>query len=178
MLQKSTTQKVLEVFFNEPTKKHNLKEISNKISTAHTSIKKILITLVQDKIILQENEKRGKRQFPFFMANFNDIQFKNLKKINNLEQIYSSKIIHFTEANLMPKSIILFGSYSRGEDIEDSDIDIFLETSEKIINLQKFEKKLNRKINLYFKEDINKCSKEFKNNLINGIILEGAIELK
>ena len=73
--------------------------------------------------------------------------------------------------------IILFGSYSRGEDIEKSDIDIALDTKEKILELKEFEKKLNKKINIEF-IDFNKISKELRDNIINGIILSGYMQLK
>ncbi|HLD55316.1 MAG TPA: nucleotidyltransferase domain-containing protein [Candidatus Nanoarchaeia archaeon] len=178
MLQKSTTEKTLEVFFNEPTKKHYLKEISQKIKVAHTSIIKILLNLQKEKIINRIEKKYGKRNFPFFVANINNDEFKILKKINNLKSVYYSGIINFLELNFMPKSIILFGSYSRGEDIEGSDIDLFLETKEEEINLIRFEKILSRKINIYFKEDINECSKELQNNILNGILLKGELEFK
>src|SRR3989339_351620 len=113
MLQKSTTEKTLEVFFNEPTKKHYLKEISQKIKVAHTSIIKILLNLQKEKIINRIEKKYGKRNFPFFVANINNDEFKILKKINN-----------------------------------------------------------------YFKEDINECSKELQNNILNGILLKGELEFK
>src|SRR3989339_626555 len=87
MLQKSTTEKTLEVFFNEPTKKHYLKEISQKIKVAHTSIIKILLNLQKEKIINRIEKKYGKRNFPFFVANINNDEFKILKKIYNLKKI-------------------------------------------------------------------------------------------
>src|SRR3989339_573627 len=165
-------------WFVEHTKKHYLKEISQKIKVAHTSIIKILLNLQKEKIINRIEKKYGKRNFPFFVANINNDEFKILKKINNLKSVYYSGIINFLELNFMPKSIILFGSYSRGEDIEGSDIDLFLETKEEEINLIRFEKILSRKINIYFKEDINECSKELQNNILNGILLKGELEFK
>jgi predicted nucleotidyltransferase len=76
----------------------------------------------------------------------------------------------------MPKSIVLFGSYSRGEDIESSDIDIFVECKKEQVNIIKFNKKLKRNIEIRFKENFNKYPKELKNNIINGIILSGFLE--
>ena len=43
--------------------------------------------------------------------------------------------------------------------------------------LSKFEKYLGRKIHL-LEVDINNVSKEFKNNLANGFILEGYLDLQ
>ena len=40
-----------------------------------------------------------------------------------------------------------------------------------------FEKKLNRKINIFFSDNFNKLSKELRNNIINGIILKGYLKV-
>src|SRR3989339_195237 len=74
-------------WFVEPTKKHYLKEISQKIKVAHTSIIKILLNLQKEKIINRIEKKYGKRNFPFFVANINNDEFKILKKIYNLKKI-------------------------------------------------------------------------------------------
>ena len=87
-------------------------------------------------------------------------------------------LVKFLSDNLMPQSIILFGSYVRGEDITESDIDIFVESATRNIDISKFEKKLNKKIQLHFKKNINTLPLELKNNIINGIKLYGRIELE
>ena len=96
--------------------------------------------------------------------------------IYNLSSLLESGLIKFIEEKFMPKSIILFGSYRRGEDIENSDIDIFVECKEKKLNLDKFERKLNRNIQLHFKENFNLYPKELKNNIMNGIVVGGFLE--
>jgi predicted nucleotidyltransferase len=73
----------------------------------------------------------------------------------------------------MPQSIILFGSAAKGEDIGQSDIDLFIESKEISISLEKFEKPLKRKISILFKENFRDLSKELKNNIVNGIKLYG-----
>lgn len=47
--------------------------------------------------------------------------------------------------------IILFGSYAKGEDIENSDIDLYIQTpSKKELRTEKFEKLLKRKVQFLF----------------------------
>jgi predicted nucleotidyltransferase len=164
---------VLKVFFLEPTKKHYLKEISLKSKLSHTSVKPILNKLKKEKIILEEQEKKGKRNFPIFFSDLNSENYKKYKKIFNLLEIYNLEFLKLIEDNLMPKSIVLFGSYSRGEDIETSDIDLFIESKKKEIDLNKFEKFFNRKINLHFSEKLANYPSELKNSIINGIVLRG-----
>jgi len=153
-----------------------LKEISKKSKIAHTSAKKILNELVKEKIVILEKEIRGKRIFPIYFANLEGEYYKKLKKINNLKEIIEGKLVEKIEDEFMPKSIVLFGSYSKGEDIESSDIDIFVESEGSEIDLKKFENKLFRKVNLYF-GNLKKLNKNLKENILNGIVLEGFIEL-
>ncbi|MFH0869515.1 MAG: nucleotidyltransferase domain-containing protein [archaeon] len=176
MLQKSNMLSVLEPFFQEPTKRQYLLGISRKIKLAHTSVKKSLIQSVKEGLITESIEKKGKRGFPVYSANINSQKFKDKKKLYNLQKITESGLIGRLEEELTPKSIVLFGSYQRGEDAEDSDIDLFIECKEEKISLEPYEKKLKRKIQLHFNEDFKKYPPELKNNIINGTILKGFLE--
>ena len=176
MLQKCSILDVAGVFFKEPSKEHYLIEISKKSKLAHTSVKKHLEDLKKQKIITQKIEKKGSRNFPFFKANINNSNYKKNKKFYNILKLNKSGLIEFLKDNLMPKSIVLFGSYQRGEDIEDSDIDIFVECKTEELDLTKFKKYLKRNIELHFKENFKKYPPELKNNIINGAVLEGYLE--
>ena len=158
MLQNSSITKIAEIFFNEPTKPHYLIEISKKSKLAHTSTKNYLISLKKENIIKETIEKKGKRNFPIYTANLDNANYKLYKKIYNLNKVLNLGLVDFLRDKFMPKTIILFGSYSRGEDTEDSDIDIFIESKKQDINLQQFENKLKRKIELHFNEKFNNYS--------------------
>jgi len=177
MLQECSIINVCKVFFEEPTKSHYLIEISRKLKLAHTSVKKHLGNLKSRGIIIENIEKKGKRKFPIYKANLENKEYKKYKKLYNIYALEDSGIINYLNDKLMPRSIILFGSYSRGEDIENSDIDLYLECKKQDVNLIKFEKILKRKIQLQFKENFNDYPKELKNNIANGIILKGYLEV-
>ncbi len=176
MLQKCSILRVAGVFFQEPTREHGLLEISRNTGIAHTSVKKHLETLKKMKIISEHSEKKGSRLYPMYKAEQTNVAFRDHKKIYNLAELIKSGLIKSLKDKLNPKSIMLFGSYQRGEDIEDSDIDIFLETEKTNIDSLKFEKILKRKIQLHFKENFKEYPAELKNNIINGTILEGYLE--
>ena len=176
MLQKCSILQVAAVFFNEPTKDHYLIEISQKANLAHTAVKKHLLELKKLFIITEHHEKKGKRTFPIYKANINDKEYKKQKRIFNLIQLQESKLIPFLKDNLMPKSIVLFGSYQKGDDIEDSDIDLFIECKKENLKLEKFRNSLNRNIQLHFKDHFKKYPEDLKNNIINGFVLEGYLE--
>ena len=174
MLQKNNMLKTAGVFFDEPTKTHYLLEISRNINLAHTSIKRNLDKLLKLGLIKEFCEKKGKRKFPIYKANLDNKAYKKYKKIYNLISILD--ISEFIEKKLMPKSIVLFGSYQKAEDIEESDVDIFIECKKETLDLKKFEKKIKRKIQLHFNKNFNDYPKELKNNIINGVVLSGYLE--
>lgn len=176
MLQECSILQVANVFFNEPTKQHYLKEISKKANLAHTSVKKHLERMKEKGIIKEASEKKGGRKFPIYTANLADENYKKYKQISNLLKVKESGILSHLKEKLMPRSIVLFGSYARGEDIEESDIDIFVECKKSELDLSKFQKQLARKVQLHFKAQFKEYPAELKNNIINGIVLQGYLE--
>jgi len=173
MVHKENKNKILELFFDFPTRRFQLREISRDAGIAVTSVKKYLDKFVSQKIILKKNEG----VYPYFISNRECYLFKFSKKINLIERLNQGGILEYIEEKCFPKSVILFGSASLGEDIETSDIDLFIEAREQKLDLSKFEKKLNRKINIFFEKDFSRLNKELKNNILNGFKLYGYIEV-
>ena len=177
MIQKSNTQLIAQLFFQQPNKSYSLKDISRTISLAHTSVKPCLDKLLKIKLIIKNVEKKGKRNFPTYVANKNSNMYIKHKVSNNLSNLIQSELIRVLEEKFFPKTIILFGSYLRGEDDETSDIDLFIQSNEEHIDLTKFEKLFCRKIQLHFNKEFRKISEELRNNLINGFVLSGFLDI-
>lgn len=172
MLQiKNNKKKILELFFDYPLEQFHLRQISRKTKIAVTSVRKYLDELIKEKMIV----KIDKGIYPSFMADRNNDNgiFKLYKMLNMVERLNSSGLLDFIWDNCHPDSIILYGSASMGEDVEGSDIDIFIIGKERDVNLDKFENLFNREIHLMFDENPKKIPKRLKSNLINGIILKG-----
>ncbi|MFH0929504.1 MAG: nucleotidyltransferase domain-containing protein [Candidatus Aenigmatarchaeota archaeon] len=122
--------------------------------------------------------KKGKKDiYQTFTANREDQRFKVYKRNDIVLRIYDSGLIDFLEKSFMPATVALFGSASRGEDVETSDIDLFLLAKRENIDLKGFEGKLKRKISLLFEEDLSELSKELLNNIINGVVLYGYLKV-
>jgi predicted nucleotidyltransferase len=165
LIQKSSLWKVAEIFFIEPTKIHFIKEISKKINLAPTSIRVHLQTLLEEGLI----QKVESKPFDGYKAKRENQDFIYEKKIANLIILKSSNLIEKLKEKY-PKSIILFGSFDKGEDIETSDIDIFIDAKSFKFNTELFEKNLNRKIHIIFREQTEKSLVESINQ---GTILFG-----
>ena len=178
MLQKDNRYKVLRVFFEDPAPKgieFQLREISRKVALAPPSVKRYLNELEREHLIIKaEHRIHG---YPVYYANRDNEEFKFLKKIDMITKINESGLLDYLSENCMPDAVVLFGSASRGEDLKESDIDLFVLSRKEKIDLTQFEKKLNRKINIFFSDNFNKLSKELKNNIINGAILKGYLKV-
>lgn len=172
---KENKKKILNLFFKNPLKSFYLREVSRKTKIAVTSVKKYLSELIKEGLI----EKKEGEIYPYFQSTRenDDGIFRFYKKLNLIEELETSGLLKFLEEKCAPFCIILFGSCSRGEDVEGSDIDLFIQSSELKLDLLKFEKILGREISLFFEKDFSKLSKELKNNLLNGVVVKGYIEV-
>lgn len=174
MLQNYNLLQVASVFFKSPQKPFGLLEISKEINLAHTSVKKYLEQLKDLQLITFQSAEFGNRKAPVFKANYTNPKFIFYKKLYNLHILEESGIIDYLEKEYQPNSIVLFGSYAKGEDDITSDIDIFLECEKKDISLKDF--RIHRKIELHFKDNFKSYPDELKNNILNGVVLRGFLE--
>ena len=173
MLGKDNRYKVLKVFLDSPTYEFGLREISRICKVAPPSVSNYLKEFEREGLV----ERKFRKDLPVYTGNREQDMFITYKKISILYELFNCGLVHFLWNNLSPQAIILYGSFARGESIEDSDIDIFVIGKEKKIDLEKYEKKLGKKIHLMFNANVKNIQKELKNNLINGIILKGYLKV-
>ncbi len=171
MIQKCSIWKVFGAFSDRPMKHFQIRELAREISLAHTSINIHIKEL--EKLNLVKKEKTG--IYKSYVANFDDDRFRFYKKIQNIINLKESGIVEEIENRATPDAIVLFGSYLKGEDTESSDIDLFVIAKKKNIDVKKYEDVLNRKIQLFFSEEIKKLPKELSNNILNGLTLSGFV---
>lgn len=172
-------QRVLQVLFNFPDKEFSLSDLAKESGVSKTNIGGVLKYL-QDKDVIEITKLtkiwriRAKKSWNFIRA----------KTIYNLNFVYQSGLVeiiydHFNH----PRSVVLFGSFRRGEDASDSDIDIAVELDDgecrvvRLDGLSEFERSVGRRIQIHLFSrktvDIN-----LFNNIANGIVLTGFLEVK
>ena len=165
----------LKLFFDSPTKEFNVREISRKVKIAPATASKDLDNLSKKGILT----KRKERNLSLFKANLDNNLYNDLKVFYVLRKIKESGLIEELNKFYGKPTLVLFGSVSNGLDVEDSDID-FLIISEKKSDFpfkEKYEKKLNKDIHMFIVKDIKEITnKHLINNMINGIVLQGAIK--
>lgn len=178
MLQIDNRYRILRIFFEDPSPKgigFQLREISRKASVAPPSVKKYLTELEKERLIVKA--KHRIYGYPVYYSNRDNDNFKFLKRLDIIMKIKESGLLEYLSESCMPDAIILFGSSASGEDLKDSDIDLFVASKDEKLGLDKFEKHLNKKINILFSDNFNTLSKELRNNIINGIILKGYLKV-
>ncbi len=156
-------QKIVELFFNFPTQPFSAREIARLTKITHptvsTALKKLKKLDLVELNVLKNRSRVGRGVS--WISNQDNTDFKELKRVYNFKNLYSSNLIKKIVQETAPNSIVLFGSYSRGEDTEESDIDLLVVSKEKKINLKFYEKKLKRKINIMFVQEVKEIKSEF-----------------
>lgn len=157
-------------------KMFNQRGIAKNLNVSPTAIGKAVVSLEKDNLI--KVEKNETINLTLIELNRDNYKAVELKRVENLKMIYESDFDDFLEEKFPGSIIILFGSYSYGEDTINSDIDIaIVGCKEKKINLEEFEKLLEREIRINYYESFDKITKHLRSNLFNGIVLSGRIDL-
>lgn len=171
----SLQRSIIKFLFLEPENSINQRQLAKRIKVSPTAISKSLNKLVKENLILVKKDE-GRRII--IKLNRSNDEIFHLKRIENLRAIYESGLFSFLSENFPLATIILFGSYSLGEDISRSDIDIaIIGYKEKELKLEDFEGGLKRKISLQFYPDLKKIETNLKSNILRGITLKGVVSL-
>lgn len=175
MSSKNIKQIVTEFFLANPNAKLRVREIERTLRIPLPSVIRYCKELEKEGILVAINIGN----VSFYAADWNSERYHLEKKLHNLRQVYESGLIEYLRRELSNPIIVLFGSFAKGEDIEESDIDLYIETSSrKGIALEKFKKVLKRNIQVLRHSRLNEITnKKLANNIINGITLNNYIEV-
>ena len=128
ILIKTTHQKVLSFFLVNPTKHFYGSEISKKMGISVGQTSKILNDLLKAGVL--EKEPRGKTELYHSIGDSPVLRI--YKVLNTL--IFIEPLVD--ELKKVSKRIILFGSCANGMNIENSDLDLFIVSSnEKVLDI-------------------------------------------
>lgn len=154
----------------------NQNKTAKLLKVSPTAIAKSLPKLEKDGLITVERSKE--MNLISITLNRENQRSIQLKRAENLKMLYETGFPEFIEEKHAGSTISLFGSYSKGEDTIRSDIDIAVIGSKaKQIEIKKFEKMLERDIRVNYYASFKDINKELKENILNGIVLSGGIEL-
>ncbi len=154
----------------------NLRGTARLLSVTPTAVSNALSELEQEKLI--KVTKSNVMNLLSIELNRENKRTIELKRAENLRMLYESGLTDYFEKELAGGTIILFGSYSKGEDTNTSDIDIaVIGRKDKLLKLEEYENKLEHKINVNFYNNWKGINEQLRNNILNGILLQGSVEL-
>lgn len=173
--------RTLSFFFSFPSRTIGLNDLSQKIGVSKTSAKEAVLQLEKEKFL--DKEEIGKTWR--ITANSSHPYQITRKAPRSLQRIYESGAVDLIrEKYPSAKAIILFGSFRNGSDNESSDIDIAVEITgnsepkvETLGTIETFEYRKKVPINL-FVFSRNKIDLNIFNNIGNGIVLDGFLEVR
>ncbi len=182
--------RVLNLLIIYPDKEFSLSDLAKEAKVAKANLSIILKWFEQVGII----EITKLNIIWRIKANQKNENFTKLKIATNLSIIYLTRLTEILNGLFEnPKAIILFGSYRKGEDITGSDIDIAVETYGNVERteylkdlikdqnykkqIEEFEDNINRRIQIHI-FNRKKIDKHLFNNIANGIVLSGFLEVK
>lgn len=172
---------VLYWFFAYPEVKTTLSELAKELGISKKTANKVVASLKQDGFLYVEQIGKAWR----IHCNINHHYNQTIKIGYNMSLIYNSGIISEIYKLIgNPKSIILFGSYRKGDDQGSSDLDIAVEivgNSElevrNIGNIAQIGLRKNVPVNLHIFTR-NKIDLNLFANIANGIVLDGFLEVR
>ena len=172
--------KTLYFFFAFPTKEMSLNDLTEEIGISKTTANRVVTILEEEGFLKKQVLGKTWR----ISCNQNHPYNTTVKIPYNLWIIYETEII--TKIHKLigsSRSIILFGSYRKGDDTEESDIDIAVEVLDnKEIEIYEIGKmtsgyRKNVPVNVHVFSR-NKIDLNLFVNIANGIILEGFLEVR
>lgn len=154
----------------------NQRTLAAKLGVTPAAVSRALPLLQKDNLVaIKGHGKMNLKEIELNRENRKAIQ---LKRVENLRQLYLSGCADFLAEMYAGCTIVVFGSYASGEDTVKSDIDIaVIGAKEKRIDLSPYQERLERPLRLMHLGSMAGLSKEFKESLCNGIVLEGGITL-
>ncbi len=165
----------LKLFFEEPTREFNVREVARLLKISPATASKELKNLVKQSLL----KERKERIFNLYRANLESDRYKDLKAYYNIRKLKDSNLIESLNNFYLKPAIILFGSGASGLDTETSDFDILVlsEKTKEFPDIRIYEKKLNRKLQIFVVADIKDLKNEnLINNILNGINIQGKIK--
>lgn len=168
-------QRIKEYFLINPTARLRVRQIERLVKVPLPSAIRYTKELEKEGILKSETIAGIKLYSAARMTE----KYALEKKLHNIRRLHESGLIKHIEERYHSSAIILFGSCTKGEDTEKSDVDLYVETPlECREDLGKFEKIINLRVQLFCHKNIREIKNEhLANNILNGIILSGYIEV-
>ncbi|MEW5896801.1 MAG: nucleotidyltransferase domain-containing protein [Nanoarchaeota archaeon] len=165
--------KIKELFYNQPTKQWHFEQLLKAAGLSRAQTNEWLKKLLRENIITRI-KLPGK--MPYYSANYEQPRYQNSKRLYALMQLHDSGLLDYLSSLENAKAVILFGSFSRWDWQDASDIDIFVYGDVDAVLVGRFRPKLKRNIQVFVgkdERDLKKMGPALLKNIIKGITIKG-----
>ena len=171
-----TPMRVLAYFIEYPFEEFYLRELGRILGMSPMTVKRSLVLLLADGLIVREERKNQ----ILYRANTDSLGFRFAKISYNLAVMGEKGIVKDLLEDVPGiSSIILYGSYARGENDMHSDLDILIISTVKKVDASKISKKIGVMVNV-MNFTSTQWTKQAKDNrayyldvITEGIVLHG-----
>jgi uncharacterized protein len=123
LYQKITPLSVFKLFLDHPHAKYYLRESARLLKMDPMTVSRSLAMLVSDEMLVKTKEKNQ----ILYKINLDSPACRYLKISYNLSWIQKKRVVTFLQDHMDGiSSILIFGSYAKGDNDEESDIDILV----------------------------------------------------
>ena len=166
---------VLDLFFNYPKHWH-FEDLLNESKLSRGRLNFWLSSLRKDRLI---RRIKPKNKNPYYVGNVSDSSWQVRKRMYALNSLYEKGLLSHLHS-LGAQTVIIFGSFSRWDWYDDSDIDIFILGDPSRFEKGRFEKAFGREIHLFVAEDDNDLSRfpeGLLKNIADGFVVKGSAQV-
>lgn len=169
VLTATNPQKVLNFFLNRPGQELIEREVQKTVKISKSGVNYALRELVKANTLFRN--KRGKMYF--YSLNYKNPIIKQLKVLKTITYIHPG----IKKIKELSSKIILFGSSARGENVTDSDIDLFVISNSKKEGIEKEINKLkcNQAIQLVVRTELKHTELKTKDPVFYEQIQQGIV---
>lgn len=170
----SKEERVLELFYNSPKYWH-FEELLEKAGISRPQLAHWLKKFEKEGI-LKRIKQKGK--MPYYVQDFNNAHFQQKKILFARKKMTESGLLSHLASLTEAKAVIVFGSFTRPDWYEGSDIDVFIYGNGGEFKQGTYELKLKREIQVHearSKEDLKRMGKLLP-YILSGNFIKGSIE--
>jgi predicted nucleotidyltransferase len=166
---------IKELFFDYPTKHWHFEKLLKEAGLSRAQTNAWLKKLSNEGII---KRIKPKGKMPYYIATYESPHYRNTKRIFALTKLHQSGLLDYLASLEKAKTVIVFGSFTRGDWYKDSDIDLFIYGSVPYLRVGKYLSNLKREIQIFSgkdSKDLKKMGPALLKNIIKGITIKGDI---
>jgi len=171
---RSKEEQVLELFFNTPKHWH-FGELLGKSRVSRPRLNEWLKKFIKEGIV---KKVKPRRKMPHYVPINKSKTFQHKKRLFALKKMTESGLLSHLASLKKAKVVVVFGSFSRADWYDTSDVDIFIYGNDSDFQQGKYELKLKRDIQVHNakdKEELKRMSRMLP-YIVSGDFIMGSIE--